>query len=208
MNDHHRTTEQPEFREQSFYQTGSTRPPKSYSGLVSFLLVALILLGSITSALGLLNIRLFQQIRDQSDSSTTPVRFSQSAYGNSGSSGEHAFEPTNANTDTALDIVGTPEAGNLSLGVCGCTVSSFDRMIYRLPQGVYITGVDEASDAAAKGISPGDVLLQLDGTRVTDTDSLKTLLHNYRTGDTVCVVIYRAGNQHTLSVMVGEAKRG
>lgn len=197
MNDKHRTTEQPESWEQSFYQTGSTRPPKSHSGLVSFLLVALILLGSITSALGILNIRLFRQINSQSENSTTPVRFSQDAH-----------EPSGINGDTSLDIIGSPEEGALSLGISGCTISSFDQKIYRLPQGIYITDVNEASDAAAKGIAPGDILLQFDGARVTDTDTLKTLLRNYQAGDTVTVVLYRSGKQYTRSVTIGEAKRG
>ena len=41
-----------------YYQTGSTRPPKSNRGLIAVLLVVIIFLGGIASALSLLNIRL------------------------------------------------------------------------------------------------------------------------------------------------------
>ncbi len=48
--------------EQDEYETGSTKPPKSRNGLTAVLLVAVILLGGAASAMGLMNIRLFQQM--------------------------------------------------------------------------------------------------------------------------------------------------
>ena len=54
------------------YQTGAIHPPKPSSGLVAFLLVTVIFLGGICSALGILNIRLLQQL-SQMDRETTPL---------------------------------------------------------------------------------------------------------------------------------------
>lgn len=54
------------------YQTGAIHPPRPSSGLVAFLLVAVIFLGGICSALGLLNIRLLQQLMEATRE-TTPV---------------------------------------------------------------------------------------------------------------------------------------
>lgn len=51
--------------EQDSFRTGSTRPPKRRSGLVAVLLIAVILLCSISGALGILNIRLFSQLQEQ-----------------------------------------------------------------------------------------------------------------------------------------------
>jgi len=48
--------------DQKTYQTGSTRPPKSYGGVIALLLVAVILLCGIISAMSLLNIRLTQAL--------------------------------------------------------------------------------------------------------------------------------------------------
>ncbi len=53
--------EQNEPWEQSYYQTGSTRPPKSRQGFIAIALVVVIFLGGIVSALGLLNIHLFRK---------------------------------------------------------------------------------------------------------------------------------------------------
>ncbi len=97
-------------------------------------------------------------------------------------------------------------SGRPSLGITGQTVTPFDRLYYRIPQGVYITAVNEASDARAKGISPGDILLQLDGVRVQDTDTLQTLLYNHNPGDTVEVIIYRGGKQYSVSITLGQSQ--
>lgn len=47
---------------QSTYQTGSTKPPKSHSGLMAVLLIAVIFLAGISSILGIMNIRLFSAL--------------------------------------------------------------------------------------------------------------------------------------------------
>ncbi len=46
------------------YQTGSTKPPKKRGGLIALLLVGVILLGGLSCALGVMNIRMFQKIKE------------------------------------------------------------------------------------------------------------------------------------------------
>ena len=47
------------------YGTGCTEPPKSHRAVIAILLVAVIFLGGISTALSVLNIRLFQQLNEQ-----------------------------------------------------------------------------------------------------------------------------------------------
>lgn len=47
------------------YGTGRTKPPKNHGGLVAVLLVIIIFLGGLVSVLGILNIKLFTQLRTQ-----------------------------------------------------------------------------------------------------------------------------------------------
>ena len=54
------------------YETGSTHPPKNQNGLVAVLLIAVILLGGISSVLGVLNIKLFREL-EQSGHRTVVV---------------------------------------------------------------------------------------------------------------------------------------
>ena len=46
------------------YGTGRTRPPKSHGGLIAVLLVIVIFLGGLVSVLGILNVKLFTQLKD------------------------------------------------------------------------------------------------------------------------------------------------
>ena len=54
--------------ERDSFRTGSTRPPKRRGGLIAGLLIAVILLCSITGALGFMNVRLFSQLQEQKES--------------------------------------------------------------------------------------------------------------------------------------------
>lgn len=93
-------------------------------------------------------------------------------------------------------------SGRPSLGFTGSAVSSFDRLYYRLPQGIYITTVTENSTAAKQGIQPGDILLAIDNTRITDEAGLTAAMYAYNAGDTVTLTLYRAGAQHQLSLVL------
>ena len=72
--------------------------------------------------------------------------------------------------------------------------------------GLYITGVDRASDAAAKGIEEGDILISINGTNVTTMDALTGAVYNLDIGDTVEAVVYRSGKQYRVSLTVTEDK--
>lgn len=97
-------------------------------------------------------------------------------------------------------------SGRPSLGLTGVTLSTGELMLSRLPQGFYITEVDPDSIAAQKGIRSGDIVLQLDKTRITGSEAMQTALNACSPGDNVSVVIYRSGRQYTLTLTVEENK--
>ncbi len=97
-------------------------------------------------------------------------------------------------------------SGRPSLGFECEQLSVFYQMYYRLPEGLYITAVTEDSGAAHAGIQKGDILLALDGVRVSDVDSLTTILYGHQTGDSVSAVLYRKGRQYSVTLVLGEAR--
>lgn len=97
-------------------------------------------------------------------------------------------------------------SGRPYLGVTVQQLSAFDQLYYRLPSGLYITEVAPNTDAAAKGLIPGDVLLSIDGHRLADTDTLQQLLYSHSAGDTVTLTLYRGGKQYQLELQLSEAK--
>lgn len=97
-------------------------------------------------------------------------------------------------------------SGRPSIGLQGEGISIFYQRYYRLPAGLYITEVEPGSEAAAKEIQEGDILISLDGTRVYSMDELNTLLYNYKAGDTVTLTVYRSGYTADVSITLAEAK--
>ncbi len=95
--------------------------------------------------------------------------------------------------------------GRPSLGMATQEISNLYQHLYDLPEGLYITEVYDDSDAAAKGISPGDVLISFGGERVTTIDALNSLLYSHEAGDSVVVIIYRSGKSYELSLTIGQA---
>ena len=98
-------------------------------------------------------------------------------------------------------VVGRP-----TLGMSLQELSFLYQQMYHLPQGLYISDVAEDSHAARLGISPGDILISFDGTRITDLDTLQTLLYSHQAGDQVEIVIYRNGRQYQLSLTIDQAE--
>ena len=97
-------------------------------------------------------------------------------------------------------------SGRPSLGLQGEALSSFYQHYYRLPAGVYITHVEQGSDAHRVGIEEGDLLLSIGDTRVTSYDELRSAILNYAVGDTVEAVIYRGGQQYLVELTLSEDK--
>ena len=97
-------------------------------------------------------------------------------------------------------------AGRPTLGMTGDSISRFDQYYYRWPAGLYITSVDFDSDAAAKGVESGDILVSINGQSITSPDDLTTVLYLMNVGDTVEAVIFRNGTHYRLNLTLGEAR--
>jgi len=97
-------------------------------------------------------------------------------------------------------------SGRPDLGIEGEALSVFYQHYYRLPEGLYVTQVEPGSDAAAKGIERGDILIRINDIPVTTADELSSVLYNCEVGETVTAVIYRGGFQYELQLTIGEDK--
>jgi len=163
------------------YQTGSTQPPKHYSGIIAFLLGLVIFMCGISTALGLMNIQLFRQLSEQAETTGAAVAF--------------AIEPAAEEPSVSDDAVFFP------LGFVGQTVPDFWCLYQQIPHGIYILDVTKGSDAALKGVSPGDVLTALDGTPVSNTEELTRLLEVYADGEPLMITLCRDGQHFDLDIL-------
>lgn len=73
--------------------------------------------------------------------------------------------------------------------------------------GVTVGGVREGGPAATAGIQEGDVILALNGIRVTDAQSYTEALDEQKVGATVPVQIQRGSEKLELKVTIGTRRR-
>ncbi len=97
-------------------------------------------------------------------------------------------------------------SGRPSLGVQSESVSQFYQYYYRLPAGMLVTDVEESA-VAAEGLQEGDILLTLDGVRVTDADTLDRVLSGFDVGQQVDATVYRNGKNHSVTLTIRENTR-
>ncbi len=76
---------------------------------------------------------------------------------------------------------------------------------YNLPEGAYVSAVDRGGCAEKAGISAGDIIVSVDGTRVTSESELNKAVRQYAAGDNAVVTVYRGNGTLDLSVTFDEA---
>ena len=67
-----------------------------------------------------------------------------------------------------------------------------------------VTSLDEAGPAKAAGMQLGDIVIAWDGQQLKDARELVTLLGPSGAGKTVRLGLLRGGEQHNVTVSIGE----
>lgn len=86
------------------------------------------------------------------------------------------------------------------LGVNVVRLSSMASGFYGMPQGLYLTGIDEESNASAAGLKVGDVITHINEMRVTTLSAAVMVRDQHKTDDVISITIFRKGNTFTLPV--------
>ena len=89
------------------YQTGSTRPPKSRSGLIAFLLMLIILLIGAVTILSVMNVKLFRQLNGETGNPILGLSISGTDKGGETISDDPSTRSTSDQTDP-IQIVPSP----------------------------------------------------------------------------------------------------
>ena len=110
-----------------------------------------------------------------------------------------------------LEGAGNPHGGGMPSGEEGAPVSrGYGAYVGTIPDmtpqdfGVRITGVREESPAEKAGLQGGDVIVEFGGTEITDLYAYTYALREHKPGDEVTVVVIRAGERLSLSVVLSQ----
>ena len=85
----------------------------------------------------------------------------------------------------------------------GITVGAIPENVtshYDLPTGLYVSAVEEKSDAAAKGIQQGDIITAVNGSPASATSDILTVKNTLSVGDTIAFTIWRDGETFDVDV--------
>ena len=93
-------------------------------------------------------------------------------------------------------------SGRPAIGIDGETLPATYRIYYRLPQGSYVTRVYRNSDAAAKGVSEGDIITAINGVSVTTMEQLNRVKNQFTAGQTITLTIYRGGVSSDVEIIL------
>jgi putative serine protease PepD len=83
--------------------------------------------------------------------------------------------------------------GNVRHAYLGVSIATAEK-------GVQLTQVREGTPASKAGLQSGDVIVRLDGRKVTNASELSQAIDAHRPGDTVSLTYTRNGSTRTVSV--------
>lgn len=109
------------------------------------------------------------------------------------------------NRETRDKIEDTSKVGYMGIKAADLTTEAIQ--MYNMPAGAFLTEVTPGGAADKAGIKKGDIVVKLDGQKVSGKDDLVDKLQYYESGETVEVVIARANNgeykEETVEVTLG-----
>ena len=91
-------------------------------------------------------------------------------------------------------------SGEPTIGIVAGAVSAEAREVYGLPQGIYVTEVNEGSDALEKGLREGDVITAVNGRSVASVAEVNFIKEGLQVGDTITLTVYRDGETFEMEV--------
>ena len=112
--------------------------------------------------------------------------------------------PINDALRVAYDLVEYGYVKGAYLGVSLRDLTTDTASYYSLPVGPRVEEVTEGSCAEKAGVQVGDIIISFNGVDVANYSELANQLKKVNAGDTVEMVVYRSGEEVTLSVTLDE----
>lgn len=168
------------------YQTGRTQPPKHYRGVLAFLIGLVILLSGISTALSIMNLKLYWRLNTVEPA--PQVSFSRA---------EEIPQPTEAVHEEVRQL-------QEHLGIAGTVIPAVYQRYYKLPNGIYVSRIADRSEAQEKGLVAGDIITALDGYPVQDGLLLDVWAEEKEEGDSVELTLFRTGTTVKVTLTWGD----
>lgn len=112
--------------------------------------------------------------------------------------------PINSTKDIYEQLIQYSKVKRPYIGITGRNLDEETATRNNLVVGVYVLSVEEFSAAEKAGLKAGDVITEVDGTKITTMDKLNELKNKKQIGDTLKLKIYRDGKEKEVTVTLQE----
>ena len=97
--------------------------------------------------------------------------------------------------------------GRPQIGINTNDISEAQARYWDLPVGVYVRTVQEGSAAEQAGIEVGDVIIDIEGTAVSNAQELNDVKNKFKAGDIITLTVYRNGKDIKIRLKLQEKKK-
>lgn len=112
--------------------------------------------------------------------------------------------PINEALPIVEELITNKKVARPYIGITGVSIDETDAKRYNLVEGVYVQSVDIKSPAELAGLRQGDVITQVNGTKVLSVTEINVIKNKLKIGDKITVKIYRSGEYKEVTVTLGE----
>ncbi len=112
--------------------------------------------------------------------------------------------PINSTTDISSQLIQYSKVKRPYIGISGMDLTENIAKANKLVVGVYVKSVDDFSAAEKAGIKIGDVIIEVDGKKITKMDELNEIKNSHKIGDELKIKVNRDGQEKDLTITLGE----
>ena len=112
--------------------------------------------------------------------------------------------PISSTTDIIDQLIEYQTVKRPYIGISGVAVDEATAENYNLPTGVYVYSAEKDSPADKAGLQKGDIITEIEGTKVNSVNELNKVKNTYKIGDIVTLKIYRNGEEKEVKLELAE----
>lgn len=114
--------------------------------------------------------------------------------------------PINEVLPIVEELITNKKVARPYIGISGVSISETDAKRYALVIGVYVQSVEIKSPAELAGIKQGDVICEVNGTKVTSVAEINVIKNKLKIGDKLTLKVYSNKEYKDITVTLAEKK--
>ena len=113
--------------------------------------------------------------------------------------------PINEALPIVEELITNKKIARPYIGIAGVSIDATDAKRYNLVEGVYVQSVEIKSPAELGGLRQGDVIVEVNGTKVLSVSEINVIKNKLKIGDKITVKIYRDKEYKELTITLAES---